>query len=119
LYFLKIHSNILKSSQWSHSSKFPHYNLILHLMTPVVFDREYKPWNSSLCNTLHLPVTSSQTSVSAVHYWTLSAFVHCLQWHTKFHTNRQNYTSLYHNIYIWRQQTGIQKILDRIVAGLP
>jgi hypothetical protein len=70
LCFFKTHFNIpsfiLKSSQWFHSSRFPHHNLILHLMTPVVFDKEYKPWNSSLCNTLHLPVTSSQTHVSAL-----------------------------------------------------
>jgi hypothetical protein len=72
LYFFKIHFNILpyisKSSHWTHSSRFPHHNLILHLMTPVIFDQEYKPF----CNTLHLPVTSSQTSVTALHYWTVS-----------------------------------------------
>jgi len=80
-YLLEIHPNIIhpstpKSPQWSLSLRFPHqdpiqplswpiratcpaYLILLDFITRTILGEEYRSFNSSLCNLLHSPVTSS------------------------------------------------------------
>jgi len=64
------------SSKWPLSLRFPHQNaictspspirttcpaylILLHLITRIILDEEYRSFNSSLCSVFHSPVTSS------------------------------------------------------------
>ena len=80
-YLLENHPNIIhpstpRSPQWSPSLRFPHQHpihplsppiratcpahlILLDFITRTILGEEYKSFNSSLCNLLHSPVTSS------------------------------------------------------------
>ena len=83
--------------------------IILKMITPVIFCKEYKSQSSSLCSLLQSPVTLSLlwTNISSTPYsWRPSAFVLPLMGETKFHShlkNRQNYSSIYSYLNILRK----------------
>ena len=103
------------SSKWSPFPWLPHQNpihastiratctanLILHdLITRTILGEEYRTLSSSLCSSLHSPVTSSLLGPNILLNTLFSAFVPPSMSPTKFHTqtnNRQNYSSAYLN----------------------
>jgi hypothetical protein len=69
-----------------------------------------------------LPRPSQAQIFSTLYSQTPSANVPPSIWATKFHPhtkNRQNYSAVYLNIYIFGQQTGRQKTLHRMIASIP
>ena len=147
LYFLKIHLNIILLSssgtpKWSPSLRFPtktlyislivairatcHTHLILDLITRKLLDEEYRSFSFSLCNFLHSPVTSSHKGPINLQSTLFSNTLILLSFprserpsFTPKQNNKWNHRSVYFNLFIFRKQTGIQKILQRITASIP
>ena len=127
-HFLKIHLNIILPSspgspKWSRSIRFPHQTpvypsppYVLHaphlnllgFITRTILGEEYRSFSSSLCVFLHSPVTSSLLGpnilLSTIFSNTLSLrsslYVSDQVSHS-YKTDRQNYSSVYLNIYIF------------------
>jgi hypothetical protein len=88
-HFLKIHCNIILSStlrsyNWTISLRIRHHDpectallfqtcsiagspvhhILLYLITQIIFGKQYKSWNSSLCGLLQCPITSVLSSAN-------------------------------------------------------
>jgi hypothetical protein len=128
--FLNIHLNIilpstLGSSKWSLSLGFPHQNPVytsshpiratcpahlihLDLFTRIIFGEGYRLISSPLCNFLHSPITSSLLGpnilLKTIFRHPQPTFFPQRQRpsFTHIQNNRQNYSSVYLNIYIFR-----------------
>jgi len=127
-HFLKIHLNIILlsmpgSSKWSLSFRFLHlkpvctsslpytcwshpYLILLHFITQIVLDEEYRSFNSSLYISLQYPDTSfflgPNILLSTLHWNTLrlcSSFNVWDQFSYPLQDNSQNYSSYYLNLY--------------------
>ena len=103
----------------------PTYLIILHLITWTILGEEYWSISSSLRSFLHSPVTSfllGPNILNTLFSNTLSlrSSLKCERpiFFTPIH-NRQNYRSVYLNLYIFEQQTGRQKILYWMTANIP
>ena len=143
--FLKTHFNIIlprthRSPKFPHSSGFPTKTLytpllspicttcpahliLLDLLTRTIFVEQYRSLSSSLCSFLYSSATSSLLGPKY-------SPQHPLLKHpqptflpqcegpsfTPIQNNRQNYSSIYLNFYIFGQQTGRQNILHRMIA---
>ena len=127
-HFLKIHLNIINlsmpgSSKWSLYLRFPHQNmyslhlsptlatwpvhLILYLINGIIFGEEYKSLSSTLCSLLHSSTTSS---VLGPHIFVGTLFTNTTATFlpqrerpsfTPIQNNRQNYSSVSLNLYIF------------------
>ena len=83
----------------------PAHLIHLDFITRTILGEQYKSLSSSWCSFLKFPVTSSLLGpiFSSAPYPTPSAYVPPSMWTTKFRThtkrNRQNYSSVYLNLY--------------------
>ena len=121
--FFQIYFNIIiKSAPISppkacvHLSSAPYVlrapsSLFLILITRVMFSKEHRSWSSSLCSLPRSPVTSSYLDPNIflstpfsdafnICYSVIQAMLHTLM------KNRQNYSSVYFNLYVFGQQRG-------------
>ena len=139
---LKFYLNIILpsrpgSSKWSLSLSFPNktmytplfshiratYNahlILLDLITHKILS-EYRSLSSLLCSFLHSTVTSSLLDPNIL-FSTLFSNTLSLCGLSSFmpiQNNRQNYSSVYHNLCIDGYQTGRQTILHRMTASIP
>ena len=141
-YLFKTHFNTIspsmhRSTKWSLSSRLHvflfspiratcHTHLkFLDVIILIVLSEEYKSRRSSLWNFLQSCFTSSlsvqNTPLSAIFSNTLSLCSYPNmrdQVSHPYKTKGKNYSSVYLNLHVLRQQTGRQKILDRI-PGIP
>ena len=128
--FLKIHLNVILpfrpgSSKWALSLRIPPPKTCIHLISPVhatfrahlilldvitwiILGEEYRSLSSSLCSFLHSPVLSSLLGpnilLSTLFSNTLSlrfSLSANYQVSHPYKTNRQNFSSLYLNLYIF------------------
>ena len=93
--------------------------IILDLITRKILDEEYRSLSSSLCNFLYSLRISSLLGpnilLNTLFSNTLS-FPQCERpSFTPIKNNRQNYSSVYLNLYIFGEQTGRHKILHRMI----
>ena len=138
-YFLNIHFNIKlpstpRSSEWPFLSVIPIKTLCilssyvlcapsiqLFLTWYLVSSRDKK--NSSLYRVLHSPFTSSLSvpnsllSILFSNTLILFSYLNELLSFAPIQNNRQNYSTVYFNLYIFGQKTGRHNILDGKVAG--
>jgi hypothetical protein len=80
---------------------WPTHLVLLHLITRIILDEEYRSLNTSACNFFPLP--SYLVPIRPKYFQTPSAYVPLSTWVTKFHTHKkkQNYSSEYINFYIF------------------
>ena len=108
-----------------HATCPPH--LILHyLITLLIYGKDFWSLSSSLCNFRHNPVTSvlltpkySPQHPILKHPQPTVLPERERPSFTSIHNNRQIYSSVYLNLYIFGQQTGKQKIPHRMIAKIP
>jgi len=101
------------------------YLIIPILFTRMISGEQYRSWSSSLCSLHHSPVILlilfPNTFLSRLFFNTATLFF--LQRErpsfTPIHNNRQNYIAAYFNLCVFERRIGRQKILDRMVAGIP
>ena len=90
--------------------------ILLLLISRIIFGKEYRSLRSSLCSFLHSPVTSSLLGPNILLSTLFSnpqpaLLSQCERPNfTPIH-NKKNYCSVYLNLYIFRSQIEIQKIL--------
>jgi hypothetical protein len=102
----------------------PAHFILIDLITVVIFGEEYRSLSSSLCSLLHSSVTSSLLGPHLPQDPTLERpqpmfLPQCERPNfTPIPNNRQNYSSVYFNIYIFRWQTAGLKILKSLLAGI-
>ena len=98
---------------------YPTHLILLDLITLVMFG-EYRSCSFSVNNFLLSPITSSPLSPKYLtQHPTLKRRLSV--WETTFQTltkQRTKFNSVCLNIYIFGQQTGRHKILDRMIAGI-
>ena len=144
-HFIKIHLIILpsmaRSSTLSLFLTFPNQNnvctspvptcascptqsILLDLFNRIIFGNEYRSLSSSY-SLLHSPVTSSLLGPNIL---LSTLFSNTLSLHSSLNVsehvshsykkNRQNYSSVYLNLYVFRRKTGRQKLLHRMIASI-
>jgi len=94
-----------------------------NVLTQVIFGEEYRPLSSLLCSLLHSPITSSLLGpnilLSTLFSYTLSLCTSLIVSDQVLHPYRQNYSSVYLNLYIFGQQTGRQNVLRQMITSIP
>ena len=98
--------------------------IFLHLITRIIFGKDYRSLRSSLCSVFHSPVTSPLLGSNILLSTLFSNLQPALLSQCELPNfppiqNRQNYCSIYLNFYIFGWQTGRQKILHWIIATFP
>ena len=102
----------------------PNHLILLDLIIQIIFSEGCKSVSSSLCSFLHsrhliLPTSKYSPLHQIFKHPQPTFFPQCEQpSFTSIQINRQNYSSVYLNLYIVREQTGRQKILHRMTAGI-
>jgi hypothetical protein len=139
-YFWKIHFNIRlpstpRSSKLSLSSglftknlyasvllrirvTWPAHLLMLDLITRIIFGEGHRPQSSSLCRFPHYSVPSSFLGPN-IFLSTLFSNTLIVTDQVPHPQKRENYSSVYLRLYIFRKQTARQKILHRTIARFP
>ena len=101
----------------------PFRPILIYLITQILFDEAYRSWSSSLWSLLHSPVTSSLLGPNIL---LKTLFSNTLSLRSPLNVtdqdsqnNRQNYSSVYFNIYIFGQRDGKQNILQQMTPIIP
>ena len=104
----------------------PTHLILLDFITRTILGEVYRLLSCSMCSFLHFPVTSFLLSPIILHSTPFSSSLSLRsslnvsdQVSNPHKNNRQNYSSVYLNLYIFGQQTGRQKILHRMIASIP
>jgi hypothetical protein len=97
--------------------------ILLDLITRTIMGEEYRSLSSSLCSSLPcylIPLRSKYSQYPIFKHPQPTFLPLCERpSFTPIQNNKQNYSSVYLNLYIFRQQTGWQKIQHWMIASIP
>ena len=106
-------------------AKCPTHLILLDLITWIIFGEGYISLISSLCSFLHscylIPLRPAYYPQYPILRHPQSTFLSQYEQpcFTHIQNNRQNYSFVYLNLYIFGEQTGTQKILYQLIASIP